>query len=614
MRALHGSDGSLDVVEERAPSRNIGNLRAALRYLTPYRWYVAGASLALVVTASVTLSIGQGVRMIIDAGFTSGAPGMLGHSLEVFALLVTLLTLGTYARFYLVSWVGERVSADLRRAVFDHLVEMNPGFFEQNPPTEIQSRVTTDTTLLQTVIGSSVSIALRNLLMFLGGVVLLVASNPKLSLIVLASAPIVVAPIVLFGRRVRALSRSSQDELARVGGYVNEAFRHIKVVQGFNHQPRDVESFATYVESAFDVSVRRIRQRAWLVALVMLLVLTAIATMLWIGGQDVIAGRTSAGELAAFIFYAFIVAGSVGSISEVISDLQRAAGATERLVELLGATNPLREPEEPVDLRRDGPAALAFERVGFAYPTRVAVPVLHHVTFTVPAGATIALVGPSGAGKTTLFDLAQRFYDPNAGVVSIDGVDVRRCTLRALRDQIGWVPQDPVLFAGTVLENVRYGDANASEVAVRAALAAAGAAFVDAFPDGLATRIGEAGVGLSGGQRQRLAIARALLKRPRVLLLDEATSALDAQSEEAIRSTVRALHGRTTVLIIAHRLSTVIDADRIVVLDEGRVVAEGAHEELLARSPLYREYAQIQLAGREPIVAVERVADGAVRR
>jgi ATP-binding cassette subfamily B protein len=597
----------LDVVEERAPSRNIGNLRTALRYLKPYRWYVVGASLALIVTASVTLSIGQGVRMVIDAGFTSGAPGMLEHSLEVFVLLVALLTLGTYARFYLVSWVGERVSADLRRAVFDHLIELDPGFFERNLPTEIQSRVTTDTTLLQTVIGSSVSIALRNLLMFVGGVGLLVASNPKLSLIVLLSAPIVVAPIVLFGRRVRTLSRSSQDELARVGSYVNEAFRHIKVVQGFNHQPRDVASFAAHVESAFEVAVRRIRQRAWLVAVVMLLVLTAIATMLWIGGQDVIAGRTSAGELAAFIFYAFIVAGSVGSISEVISDLQRAAGATERLVELLSATNPLHEPAAPVALRREGPAALEFVGVGFAYPTRAAVQVLHGVSFAVEAGATVALVGPSGAGKTTLFDLAQRFYDPAVGTVSIDGVDVRHCTLQTVRDQIGWVPQDPVLFAGSVLDNVRYGDASASDERVREALSAAGAAtFVDAFPDGLATHIGEAGVGLSGGQRQRLAIARALLKRPRLLLLDEATSALDAQSEEAIRATVRALRGRTTVLIIAHRLSTVVEADRIVVLDAGRVVAEGAHEELLARSPLYREYAQIQLAAAEPIADFER--------
>jgi len=287
----------LDLIEERQSSRKLGNLTAALRYLAPYRWYVAGASLALVITASVTLSIGQGVRMVIDAGFTSGAPGMLEHSLEVFALLVTLLTLGTYARFYLVSWVGERVSADLRRAVFDHLVHLHPGFFEENLPTEIQSRVTTDTTLLQTVIGSSVSIALRNLLMFIGGVVLLVASNPKLSLVVLASAPVVVAPIVLFGRRVRSLSRSSQDELARVGSYVGEAFRHIKVVQSFSHEPFDIQAFGAHVETAFDVAVSRIRQRARLVALVMLLVLSAIATMLWIGGQDVIAGRTSAGSV-----------------------------------------------------------------------------------------------------------------------------------------------------------------------------------------------------------------------------------------------------------------------------------------------------------------------------
>jgi ATP-binding cassette subfamily B protein len=605
----------LDVIEERASSRKLGNLKAALRYLAPYRWYVIGASVALIVTASVTLSIGQGVRMVIDAGFTSGAPGMLEHSLEIFALLVALLTLGTYARFYLVSWVGERVSADLRQAVFDHLVHLHPGFFEENLPTEIQSRVTTDTTLLQTVIGSSVSIALRNLLMFVGGVGLLVASNPKLSLIVLASAPVVVAPIVLFGRRVRSLSRSSQDELARVGSYVGEAFRHIKVVQAFNHQERDIKAFGEYVDSAFDVAVRRIRQRAWLVALVMMLVLSAIAMMLWIGGQDVIAGRTSAGELAAFIFYAFIVAGSVGSISEVVSDLQRAAGATERLVELLSARSPLIDPAHPVVLDAQGPASLAFEDVDFVYPTRPTAQVLKRVSFQVAAGATVALVGPSGAGKTTLFDLAQRFYDPNAGAVSIDGLDIRRCSLRDLRSQIGFVPQDPVLFAGSVLDNLRYGATDADEAAVREALASAGAlTFVEGFPDGLATRIGEGGVGLSGGQRQRLAIARALIKKPRLLLLDEATSALDAQSEEAIRATVRALRGRTTVLIIAHRLSTVIEADRIVVLEAGVVVAEGPHDELLSTSPLYREYAQIQLAGSDSVADVHVLPGAASRR
>jgi ATP-binding cassette subfamily B protein len=587
----------LESTEERPRSRDLKSLKVALRYLAPYRWAVIGASLALIVTASTTLSIGQGIRFVIDSGFAHSTPGMLAESLGVFALLVVLLTAGTYARYYLVAWVGERVSADLRRAVFDHLINLHPGFFEINLPTEIQSRVTTDTTLLQTVIGSSVSVALRNLLMLVGGIVLLVASNLKLSLIVLASAPIVVAPIVLFGRRVRSLSRSSQDQLARVGSYVGEALRQIKTVQAYNHQRYDSSTFAHHVESAFAVAVRRIRQRSWLIALVMLLVLTAIATMLWIGGQDVNAGRTSAGELAAFIFYAVIVAGSVGSLSEVVSDLQRAAGATERLVELLSARNVLVESAGATSAAAAGPAALAFEGVGFAYPTRRDVVVLESVSFQVAPGSTVALVGPSGAGKTTLFDLALRFYDPDSGAVLLDGVDLRQYALSELRHQMGLVPQDPTLFAGSVLDNVRFGNPDAGEQVVRDALEAAGAlAFVTGFPDGLQTSIGEGGVGLSGGQRQRLAIARALLTKPRLLLLDEATSALDAQSEEAIRRTVRALHGRTTVLIIAHRLSTVIDADRIVVLDAGRVIDEGTHENLLLTSALYREYAEIQLS------------------
>lgn len=585
---------------DRESNRDLTRLRPALAFLRPYVRQVVFASIALVITAAATLSIGQGIRLVIDSGFASGDASVLEDTLTLFAGFVMVLTAGTFIRFYFVSWVGERVSADIRLAVFSHLLRLHPGFFETNAPSEIQSRITTDTTLLQTVIGSSVSIALRNVLMFVGGVTLLFITNVKLSMIVLASVPLVVIPVILFGRRVRRLSRTSQDRLADVGSYAGESLRHIKIVQAFNHQQADDAQFTRRVDEAFNVSIQRIRQRAILIAVVMLLVFGAVATMLWVGGQDVLSGQTSAGELAAFIFYAFIVAGSVGAISEVLSDLQRAAGAMERLMELLHSPSEIVETLTPQKLpaqAHDSGSGLELQAVSFRYPTRPDSLVLDQVSFQVAPGEMVAVVGPSGAGKSTLFDLLQRFYPLSGGTIRVDGIDATELALEDLRNLIGFVPQDPVLFSGTLRDNLRYAQPDASDADIEAALTAANAMeFVTALPEGWDTLVGEDGVGLSGGQRQRLAIARALLSEPRILLLDEATSALDAQSEHRIRESVDALKGSMTILVIAHRLSTVRQADRILVLDNGVLVDSGTHEELLTSSALYARFARMQFA------------------
>ena len=583
----------------REASRELTRLLPALRFLRPYVKQVVFAGFALVATAGITLSIGQGLRMVIDQGLSGSSGALLERAILIFSVLVVGLTLGTMVRFYLVSWIGERVSADIRLAVFKHLIRLHPAFFEENRPTEIQSRITTDTTLLQTVIGSSASIALRNALMFIGGVVLLVLTNPRLTLVVLVSAPLVVAPILFIGRRVRRLSRSSQDRLADVGTHAGESLRYVKIVQSFNHEARDESEFTDRVGAAFGVAVRRIRQRTFLIALVMLMVMAAIGVMLWIGGQDVISGRTSAGELAAFIFYAFIVAGAVGAISEVYSDLQRAAGAMERLVELLGAADGLPEPAKPAALPKSGGLTLSVRNLSFAYPARPEVSVLNDVSFQVRPGEMVALVGPSGAGKSTLFDLIQRFYDPNRGTISLNECGLRTLRRSDVRERIGFVPQDPVLFSGALRSNVLYGNPDATTEQLHNALRLAHAeTFVSALPKGLDTFVGEGGVGLSGGQKQRLAIARALLTDPALLLLDEATSALDAESEHAIRRSIDEIKGRCSILVIAHRLSTVRQADRILVLDRGTLVAEGGHDALIRSNDLYARFNRLQLEGR----------------
>ena len=479
---------------DREVNKDLTRLTPALAFLRPYVKQVVLASIALVITAGATLSIGQGLRLVIDSGFASGDAGLLNDALTLFAGFVLILTVGTFIRFYFVSWVGERVSADIRLAVFRHLIHLHPSFFEANAPSEIQSRITTDTTLLQTVIGSSVSIALRNLLMFLGGVTLMFVTNPKLSLVVVAAVPFVVLPIVLFGRRVRQLSRTSQDRLADVGSFAGESLRHIKIVQAFNHQKEDERVFSDRVDQAFAVSLLRIRQRSILVAVVMLLVFGAVATMLWIGGQDVLTGATSPGELAAFIFYAFIVAGSVGAISEVLSDLQRAAGAMERLMELLQSPSEIEDPSQPRSLSAGRPS-LEVKQLCFSYPSRPEIEVLKDISFSVAPGEMVAVVGPSGAGKSTLFDLLQRFYLPSAGEIRFGDVPAAELSLKTLRDLLGFVPQDPVMFSGTLEENLRYANLDANDAKLAEVLNSANAEeFVAALPDGLHTRVGEDGV------------------------------------------------------------------------------------------------------------------------
>ncbi len=586
----------MDELIDRKISRKVSTLRSALPFLKPYKKQLAGAICALVLTSLVTLMFGQGLRILVDQGFSSQASvQLLGMAILVFLGLACLLALGTFVRFYLVTSVGERAAADIRNKVFAHVVRLHPGFFDTNRASEIQSRITTDTTLVQTVIGSSASVALRNLFILVGGVLLMLVSSLKLSLMVLISAPLAVGSILIFGRRVRGLSRDSQTGLARVGSQVSESLGNIKVVQANRREALDSERFASRVQAALDIALVRVRVRAMLIALVMLVVFGAFALMLWVGGQDVLLGNTSAGELAAFVFYAFMVAGSVGAISEVLSELQRAAGAMERLLELLASEAEIRDPPIPKILTAPGKVRVEVEQLGFRYETRADVEVLRALSFEVAAGEQIAIVGPSGAGKSTLFDLLLRFYDPTEGRICINGIDLRELELAHLRARIALVPQMPVLFSGSIAENIAYARPDASDREVReAAQAAHVTAFAGALPDGLETEVGEGGTQLSGGQRQRVAVARAMLKRPGLLLLDEATSALDAESEFLVQQALSRLTESCTSMVIAHRLATVRDARRILLFESGALLDSGSHDELNGRSELYARLARLQ--------------------
>ncbi len=576
-------------------TKKLSILLELLRFVRPYRKTVVGAVIALVFTAGASLSVGQGVRILIDQGFNNQSATQLNTSVMLLLGLTLLIAIGTFTRFYLVSWLGERVSADIRKAVFEHVIYLHPSYFESNRSGDIMSRLTTDTTLLQSIIGSSFSMALRSGLTFSGALIMLLITNLKLSFIVLACVPLLLLPILLFGRKVRGLSRESQDSIAYVGTYAGEAIQHIKTVQSYTQEVSENQTFAGEVEKAFNIARRSILQRASLIAVVIFLIFGAIASMLWVGGNDVLSGRMSGGELGAFVFYAIMMAMGVATISEVYGELQRAAGATERLLELLQVSSPIRPPEIQLAGHRSLEPELQFKNVTFHYPSRPDQAAVEHLSLTVEKGKSLALVGPSGAGKSTLFELLQRFYDPQEGQIALGGVDIRTLSPQVLRQHMALVPQQPALFTADVSHNIRYGNPDASDEDVIAAAKAAYAhEFIMKLPEGYKSNLGEKGVRLSGGQKQRIAIARAILKNPSILLLDEATSALDAQSEYYVQQALQVLMRNRTTIIIAHRLATILHADKIAVLDNGQLVSVGTHASLLSNSELYQKLAKLQ--------------------
>ena len=598
----------------QTPRTALGTLRALAPFLVPYRSRLAVAGIALVVAALAALAVPLAFRQMIDLGFAvptpAGSAQINRHFLVLF-LVAAVLALGTAVRFYFVSWLGERVTSDLRTAVYRHVLLQDSGFFETLRPGEVLSRLTTDTALIQTLVGTSISMGLRNALLFAGSLVMMLVTSPVLASMIVGLILLVMFPIIVFGRRVRRLSRDSQDRVADTSAMAGERLGAIQTVQAFAREAFESARFADATERAFVTAVRRVRARSLLTALAILLIFGAIVFVLWLGAHAVIEGRMSAGTLTQFVLYAAMVAGATGALSEVMGDVQRAAGATERLLELLGARPAIvrlpGRPAEPVDTPQGAPAGsrapahpaatLQVRSLCFSYPSRPAERALDDVSLRVAAGERVAIVGPSGAGKSTLFQLLLRFHDPQAGEILLDGVDIRTLEPAQLRERIGIVTQDNVVFSADAMENIRYGRLDASDAEViEAAKSAHAHEFIERLPEGYRTFLGERGVRLSGGQRQRIAIARALLKNPPLLLLDEATSALDAHSERLVQQALElAMRDRTT-LVVAHRLATVVRADRILVVDGGRIVEQGTHAELSARGGLYARLAAMQFS------------------
>jgi ATP-binding cassette subfamily B protein len=596
-RQARQASGEVDPATGVATDARQRDLKPLLRlwpFVRPHGWRIAGAGVALVIGAASTLVLGQVLRQLINRGFSQGNSAFLDHALLMMLGAISAMALAAYMRMYLGTWLGERLVADLRKALFKHMLSLDLAFYETAKTGAVVSRITADTTLLQSVVTTSAPIALRQFMTLIGGLALLFYTSPKLTALVLIVVPIVVGSIIVFGRRVRTLSRTTRDRVADIGAYVSEMLNAIATVQAFSREPTARREFATSAERTFAASIEYARVRAMLTAFVMLVVFAAIGLILWVGGHQVFAGKMSGGDLAAFIFYATIVAGAVGSISEIMAELQRGSAAIDRIQGLLDVRPAIAPPAEPVTLPKAA-GAIRFDNVEFRYPARPDTPALTDFSLAVEPGDTVALVGPSGAGKTTVFQLLLRFYDPQQGSITMDGVDLRACDPQALRSRIAIVSQDPVIFSTTAMENIRYGRPEASDAEVRAAAAAANASgFIEALTDGYGTFLGERGVRLSGGQRQRIAIARAILRNPSILLLDEATSALDAESERAVQDALQPLMRGRTTLVIAHRLATVQSAQRIVVMEEGRIIASGTHGELVRHGGLYARLAALQ--------------------
>ncbi len=583
------------------PRTNIGNLRLVWRHASQYPGHIAAAFLFLCLSSAATLAIPYGFKRVIDRGFGSEAAGTaaVGQAFHYLLMIVIVLAAATALRFYFVSWIGERTIADLRLAVQRNLLTLPPRFFEENRPSEIASRLTADTAILEQVVGSSVSIALRNLATGLGGIVYLFALSPKLAGMLVVGIPLVFGPVIFFGRRIRTLSRSSQDRIADVGSTVSETLGAMKIVQAFGQEERELGRFGTAVDKAFTVAKRRFSMRAVMTFTVIALVFSAIVLLLWEGASDVAAGRMTGGSIAAFVFTGVLVGGAFGALTEVYGDLLRGSGAAGRLQELIEAKAEIRAPANPLPLPDPVRGALKFDDVSFRYPTRPDDKAIHDLNLEIAPGETVAVVGPSGAGKSTLFQLALRFYDPQEGVVTLDGVDLRDADPAEIRNRISLVPQETVLFAASARDNLRYGRWDASEDEIIEAAEAANAhEFISQLPDGYDSFLGEGGARLSGGQRQRIAIARALLRDSPLLLLDEATSALDAQSERLVQEALERLIKTRTTVVIAHRLATVRAANRIIVMESGRIVEEGNHATLSAAGGLYASLARLQFEDR----------------